>query len=141
MKNLSSLQKWANVYFVLFFVIFSLNYIPIIHDSQGQMFGLFKLDLIDDFVHLISAIWAAFSAQHSEFRSRQYFRLFGAFYLLDGLVCFIFKQCILDLSIISHCSEIQFVSGASFYTRMLINGPHILIGSIALILGFIWNRK
>lgn len=131
----SLIQKLAFVYSVLFFSVVLLNYIPAIHDEQGQMFGLFHLDLIDDLLHLGSALWALIAGWYSIKATTFYFRWFGSAYLLDGIVGIFVGKGLLDFGIFSSNPAI-----AEFATRIAVNVPHILIGGSMVIIGFVLSK-
>ena len=137
----SLLQKLAFGYFLLFISVVSLNYIPTIHDDQEMMFGLFKLDLIDDILHLLTAIWALVAGFYSFGAARFYFRAFGIFYALDGVLCTIFGQCLADFTLFTHSHEITFLSTGNLMERLLLNGPHMVIGGLAIYFGFGLSRR
>lgn len=141
MKKFNLIQKLALGYAFLFLFVISLNFIPQIHDADGYMFGLFKLDLIDDLLHFASGIWALGAGLHSFRQSTIYFKYFGLFYFLDGIICTFFEKCILDFTIFTHTHEVSLVSSANITERLLINGPHLLLGGVALYIGFILCKK
>jgi hypothetical protein len=141
MKKFNLIQKLALLYAFLFLFVISLNFIPQIHDADGYMFGLFKLDLIDDLLHLASGLWALGAGLHSFAQSRIYFRIFGVFYFLDGIICTIFEKCILDFTIFTHVHEISYLSNSNIIERLLINGPHLMLGGIAIYIGFSLSKK
>jgi hypothetical protein len=132
----SPIQKISFVYAAMFFVIFFMNYVPAFHDESGRMFGLFKLDTIDDVLHLGSAIWALAAGLYSAGATVFYFRWFGLAYLLDGLVGFFFGRGYLNGEI--------FTLGplaASWPTKLGLSGPHILIGGTLVLFGFVLSKK
>ncbi len=135
------IQRIAFAYSVIFFSVVLVNAIPFIHDEQGLMFGLFKLDLIDDLLHLGSALWALVASLHSARQSIVYFKVFGIFYVLDGIICFLFGQCLLDVTIITHVHEVSLVSFTTLFERTLINVPHLVLGAIAVYVGFRMSPK
>lgn len=136
MKTFNWLQKMALFYSVMFFGIVGLNAIPAIHDEHGLMFGLFRLDLIDDALHLASAVWALVAGWHSVRATVYYFKWFGAAYLLDGLMGLAIGKGYLDLGIFMSEPAV-----ADFATRIAVNIPHIMIGGTAVIIGFFLSRK
>ena len=132
----TSLQKLAWLYAGLFVFIVALNYVPFLKDDQGRLCGLFKLDWWDDALHLGSGLWAAVAAWRSAYASRKYFQIFGPVYLLDGIVGLIFGQAYLDLGI--------FLFGPADYpliSRIGANAPHILIGGIAVYIGYVLSKR
>ena len=123
------------MYAGLFFFVVLLGYIPGL-TWNGHLFGLFDIDPIDDILHLASAIWAAFAAWHSLRYSIFYFKAFGILYCLDGVIGLIFGNGYLDLAI--------FLNGPTvldFGTKIAINTPHILIGGLAVFIGFVLSKK
>lgn len=140
-KKLNIVQKAAWVYAVGFFAIVSLNYIPFIHDAEGNMFGLFRLDLIDDLVHLFTAIWAGYAAFKSFSHSVIFFKVFGTFYFLDGIVCLIGGQCIADFTFFINSNEISILSASNLVERFFLNIPHIIIGAVAIYVGFKMSKR
>ncbi len=126
------IQKLAWGYAALFLFVVALGYIPGLTNDQGQLLGLFRIELKDDLLHLGSAIWAAAAAWLSTRASIFYFRLFGLLYALDGVVGLIFGQGYLDFGI--------FLFGPAALdlgTRIAANTPHMLIGGIAVVIGFV----
>ncbi len=136
MKTMSRLQKIAIFYSLLFFGVVGLNWMPGIHDEQGRMFGLFKLDPIDDALHLGSALWASLAGWHSARAAVFYFKWFGLAYFLDGLVGLVVGKGYLDLGVLSSEPAI-----ADFGTRVAVNVPHLALGGSAMIIGFVLSRK
>ena len=120
---------WA--YFALFLLVVAIGYVPAFEDEQGRLFGLFTLDLYDDSLHLASGLWAGAAAWHSAGAARTYFRLFGPLYFLDGLVGLAVGSGYLDGGI--------FLYGPldlPLVTRFFANLPHLLIGGIAIWVGY-----
>jgi len=136
MKTFHWLQKIAFFYAAMFVGIVALNAMPGIHDHQGLMFGLFRLDFIDDALHLASGVWALSAAWHSLRATVFYFKWFGAAYLLDGLMGLAIGKGYLDFGIFTSEPAV-----AEFGTRLAVNVPHITIGGTAVILGFFLSRK
>ena len=115
---------WA--YFALFLLVVAIGYVPAFEDSDGNLFGLFKLDLYDDSLHLASGLWAGIAAWLSRRAAVNYFRLFGPLYFLDGVFGFFTGSGYLDGGI--------FLYGPldlPLETRFFANLPHLLIGGIA----------
>lgn len=134
-KNINFFQKAAWVYAFMFFFIASLAYLPGLADENGVLFGLFSLDIWDDLLHFFSGVWAAVAAYVSVRASVNYFKIFGLIYGLDGVVGLIFGQAYLDAGL--------FIYGPTplpFMTRFLANLPHILIGGLAVFIGFYLTR-
>jgi hypothetical protein len=135
-RGLHVMQKWAWVYALLFFLVVAVGYVPGFTNAEGALFGLFSIQLVDDALHLGSAIWAALAAWRSAYASTLYFKLFGTIYFLDGVVGLIFGQAFLDGGI--------FINGPAsldFMTRLATNIPHLVIGGTAVVLGFVVARR
>jgi hypothetical protein len=135
-RGLHIMQKWAWVYAVLFFAVVAVGYVPAFNDAQGNLFGLFSLQLIDDALHAGSGIWAALAAWRSAWASMLYFRLFGTVYFLDGVVGLIFGRAYLDGGIFTDGP-----ANLDIMTKIATNLPHIVIGGTAVILGFVVARR
>lgn len=138
--KISLIQKLAYIYSIMFFAIVALNYVPGIHDANGNMFGLFKLDPIDDALHLATAVWAVIAAWHSFKQSSLYFKIFGVFYFSDGILCMIFGQCLGDFTLFTHQHDIVLLNASNFMERLPLNVPHMVIGGLAILIGF-WLSK
>ena len=125
---------WA--YFLLFLLVVAVGYLPAFEDEQGNLFGLFKLDLYDDSLHLASGVWAGVAAWLSRRAAVNYFRLFGPLYFVDGVFGFFTGSGYLDGGI--------FLYGAldlPLQTRFFANLPHLLIGGIAIVVGYALARR
>lgn len=133
---MDSMRKLAWLYAAMFLAIASLSYIPGLKDDQGLLFGLFSLQLHDDLLHAGSALWAALAAMRSTWASRFYFQLFGLVYFFDGIVGLLFGEAYLDLGILRHGPQ-----DYSWAHKIGANIPHILIGGIAVLIGFVLFRQ
>ncbi len=130
-------QKYAIGYAILFFAVVAIGYVPGFTDSNGNLFGLFSLQWWDDALHGFSGIWALAAAMISQRASTLYFRLFGALYLFDGVLGFLTGQGCLDGGIfINGIDAIIGVSDVEFPARFFANLPHLIIGGIAVWIGF-----
>ncbi len=123
----------AFAYAVILTLVASLNYLPIpgLVDDQGRTFGIFALDIFDDALHLVSALWALAAALISVRASRMFLILFGALYLLDGVLGAFTGSGFLDLGIFTWG-----VLDIPFTLKLLSSLPHILLGGFALAVGF-----
>lgn len=131
------LQKISLGYFAVLLAAASLNYIPGLTDDQGLAFGIFALDLLDDALHVASAIWALFAVLRGPGAAKMFLVLFGALYLGDGVFGFFTGYGYLDFGIFNNASE-----GLSFTLfRVLANLPHIALGGFALWAGLHWDRR
>lgn len=130
------IQKLAVFYFIMFFAVVSMNYVPAFHDANGMMFGLFSLQWWDDLLHGFSGVWAGIAAFVSHRQSVLYFKLFGAVYLFDGVLGLTTGSGCLDAGI--------FLNGIrtdiEFPTRVMANLPHLAIGGFAVFVGY-WLSK
>ena len=134
--KLTPTQKLAWFYAAMFFVIGSLRYIPFINDAQGYTLGIFKLEWYDDLLHYGSGLWAAIAAWRSHKDSVFYFKLFGIIYGLDGVMGLLLGQGYLDGGI--------FINGytpLSWGFKIAANIPQIVIGGIAVIIGFVFSKR
>lgn len=136
MRKYTIIQKFAWFYSALFLFVVALGYIPGFTNEEGLLFGLFKIDPYDDFLHLASGIWAGIAAWYSLRASMFYFKLFGALYGLDGVVGLITERGYLDFGLFLHDPV-----GLDFGTRLAANMPHIVIGGAALLIGFVISRR
>lgn len=135
-KEINDLRKLGWLYALMFFVVASLDYIPGLTDGQGNLFGLFSLDLYDNSLHFASGLWAAIAAWHSTRATLFYFKTFGIVYGLDGVAGLIFGQGYLDGGIFLYG-----VTPLDFGVRFAANLPHIMIGGVAVLIGFVFSRK
>src|SRR3712207_9571352 len=83
-RRMHVMQALAWGYAAMFLSVVLVGYLPGLKNSQGQLLGLFRIELIDDALHLGSAIWAALAAWISARASTFYFKAFGSMYLLAG---------------------------------------------------------
>jgi hypothetical protein len=124
------------IYFLMFLVVVAIGYLPAFEDEQGNLFGLFKLDLYDDSLHLASGVWAGVAAWLSRRAAVNYFRLFGPLYFLDGVFGLFTGSGYLDGGI--------FLYGPldlPLETRFFANLPHLLIGGTAAFVGYVLARR
>lgn len=135
-SGLHVMQKWAWVYAGLFLFVVAIGYVPAFNDAQGNLFGLFSLQLVDDALHLGSGIWAALAAWRSAYASTLYFRIFGIVYFMDGVVGLVFGRAYLDGGLL-----IDGPAPLDFMTKLATNLPHLVIGGTAVFLGFIVARR
>lgn len=133
---MNPIRKWAWGYAALFVAVVALGYIPGLTDEHGALLGLFHIELKDDLLHLGSALWAAIAAWHSTAAARFYFRLFGLIYFFDGVSGLLFGQGYLDFGIFLHGP-----TQLDLATRIGANIPHLLIGGIAILVGFVFSRS
>ena len=133
-EKLVRAMGWA--YALLFIGVTALGYIPPFLDEHGNLFGLFKLQWWDDALHLGSGVWAAIAAYTSYNATRTYFRIFGPLYFLDGVLGLLTGMGYLDLGIVLHGP-----ADLPLATRIAMNVPHIAIGGIAVLVGYLVARR
>ncbi len=133
---MSLLQKISLGYFGALLGAASLNYIPGLVDPDGLAFGIFALDIYDDGLHLVSALWALAGALISHRAARIFLIGFGAVYLGDGLLGLATGSGYLDLGILNNG-----VLDLAFTFKIFANAPHIGLGGIALLSGLFLGRR
>ena len=133
---MKTVRAFAWAYALLFVGVTALGYIPAFLDAQGNLFGLFKLQWWDDALHLGSGLWAAIAAWTSYGASRTYFRIFGPLYFLDGVLGLLTGSGYLDLGIILHGPMAM-----PLQTRIAMNVPHIMIGGVAVLVGYALAKR
>ena len=131
-----NIRLCAWIYALLFVLVTALGYIPGFTDDKGLLFGLFSLQLHDDLLHLASGVWAGVAAWQSTQASILYFKLFGALYGLDGILGLATGHGYLDLGILLHDPV-----SLDLWTRIAANIPHILIGGLAVYIGFFLSKS
>jgi hypothetical protein len=119
-------------YFITLALVASLNYLPIpgLIDAEGRTFGIFALDVYDDALHLVSALWALGAALVSARASRMFLILFGALYLADGVLGAFTGSGFLDLGIFTWG-----VLDIPVSLKILSSLPHLILGGFALFIG------
>jgi hypothetical protein len=133
---MKTVRAFAWAYALLFVGVTALGYIPAFLDDQGNLFGLFKLQWWDDALHLGSGLWAAIAAYTSYSASRTYFRVFGPLYFLDGVLGLLTGMGYLDLGIFLHGPM-----AIPLETRNAMNVPHIAIGGVAILVGYVLAKR
>ena len=132
----NTIQKFAWVYALMFFILGSLSYIPFINDANGVTLGIFKLEWYDNLLHYASGAWAAVAAWRSFKDSTFYFKLFGIIYGLDGVMGFFLGQGYLDAGIF-----LKGITPLDWGFKFFANIPHIAIGGIAVFIGFVLSKR
>ena len=111
------------------------DYIPAFLDSEGRVFGLFKLDIYKDALHIASGAWAFFAAVLSRRASLSFLRIFGSLYFLDGVAGCFTGSGFLDLSILT-----QGILNNPPLTKFLSSVPHLWLGGIGIVAGWFGER-
>jgi len=126
------LKLLAWVYAAGFVGIFLITHAPGLTDARGYLLGLFKIDPIDDIVHLLSGLAGGIVAMWAPGSIRTYLQWIGLLYGLDAVAGLTQGRGLLDLSIFT-----QGVGTPDFsLTNFLVNLPHIVLAGIALVFGF-----
>ncbi len=129
-------QGLAWFYCALFVFVLLVTNLPGLADAEGRNLGLFKIDPIDNVIHGLSGVWAAYGAWRSPGASRFYFRAFGLFYTLDAFIGLFTGYATIDL--LTHFSP---APGYSMLDNIVVsiaaNLPHFVIGPVALMVGFL----
>jgi len=126
------LTTLAWVYTVGFVGVFLITHAPGFTDADGFLFGLFKIDPIDDVVHLLSGLVGAVVALRARNWIRTYLLWVGILYGLDAVIGLTQSRGLLDLSIFMQGMGTPDFSGKNF----AVNLPHIVLAGIALVFGF-----
>jgi hypothetical protein len=126
------LKKLAWLYTFGFLGIFILCHTPPLNDEQGRLLGLFKIDPIDDIVHLLSGLAGALVAWAAPGWIPLYFKIIGILYELDAVVGMTMSRGLLDLSVFTLGPGSPDFSP----TNWALNLPHIVLAGIALWIGF-----
>lgn len=133
---MTTVQKLGWVYCVGFVLVVASGHFPPFLDEQGRQFGLFTLDLYDDFLHLASGVWAGIAAWTGYGAARSYFRLFGPLYFADAMLGLATGSGYLDGGIFLYGPVDQPLT-----IRFLANLPHIVIGGAAIWIGYRLARR
>jgi hypothetical protein len=127
-----TLVKLAWLYTAGFIGIFIITHTPALTDDQGLSFGLFKIDPIDDIVHLISGVIGFIVAWKAQSYIPLYFKVIGIAYLGDAIVGMTMSRGLLDGSVFT-----QGPGGPDFsVTNWALNLPHIILSGLAIVIGF-----
>ena len=125
------LRKLAWWYTAGFLGIFLICHTPGFTDADGRLFGLFRIDPIDDFVHLLSGIAGALVAWRAPGHIPLYFIIIGILYNADAVVGMTTSRGLLDLSVFRLGP-----GGPDFsLTNWALNMPHIVLATLALWIG------
>jgi len=111
------------------------DYVPAFIDSEGKVFGLFKLDIYKDALHVASGLWALIAALLSRRASILFLKIFGTLYFLDGVMGTVTGSGFLDLSIIT-----QGVLDNPPLIKLFSSVPHLFLGAFGVIAGWFGER-
>jgi hypothetical protein len=138
MKNVSMdrIRKIAVGFSLVLGAVTALNYIPGLTDAQGLTFGIFKLNLFNDVLHGTSALWAAIAAWHSRTSAEIFLKAFGTLYFIDGVMGVLWGSGFLDLGII-----LNGVLAQPLTFKLLASAPHLVLGGVAMISGFVLAKR
>lgn len=120
----------------LFFAAIT-NYVPAFVDAEGRVFGLFRLDIYKDALHLASALWALAAVLLGRAASVSFLRLFGTLYFLDGVCGVLTGASFLDLSLFIHGIARDMPWMISFLSSV----PHLLLGGFGIVAGWLGARR
>jgi hypothetical protein len=130
--QLRTLRKLAWVYAAGFLGVFLVTHAPFLTDANGLSFGLFKIDPVDDFVHLLSGVAGVIVAWWATSLIPLFFKTVGVLYMADAVVGMAMSRGLLDGSVFT-----QGPLGPDLgLTNWALNLPHIIISGVALIIGF-----
>src|SRR4029077_16629677 len=89
--KISTIQKIALGYGLLFLGVYALDYVPGTMDANGKMFGLFSMTPLVDAGHLALGALAVICALTSKKATRLYFWFLGVVYGID-VVTYVFTH-------------------------------------------------
>jgi Domain of unknown function (DUF4383) len=111
------------------------DYIPAFIDAQGKVFGLFKLDIYKDALHVASGLWALIAALMSRRAATMFLKIFGTLYFLDGVMGTFTGSGFLDLSIVA-----QGVLDIPVTIKFFSSVPHLFLGAFGIAAGWFGDR-
>jgi len=111
------------------------DYIPAFIDAQGKVFGLFKLDIYKDALHVASGLWALIAALMSRRAATMFLKIFGTLYFLDGVMGTFTGSGFLDLSIVT-----QGVLDIPVTIKFFSSVPHLFLGAFGIATGWFGDR-
>lgn len=123
-------------YALLFCAVVAVGYVPAFIDQNNMILGLFQRTWYADGLHLASALWAAVAAVMSSRAALSFFRIFGPLYFLDGVLGLLTGSGYLDFGIF-----IYGIQSLPLSTRFFANVPHLVIGGVALLIGYGLGRR
>jgi Domain of unknown function (DUF4383) len=112
--------------FLIFAVV--VGHVPAFLDADGRTFGIFKLNLFNDVLHSVSALWALAAALTSHRAAKFFLTYFGILYFADGALGLLTGSGYLDLGIIRNG-----LLDLPFSFKIFANTPHLGLGGIAIL--------
>jgi Domain of unknown function (DUF4383) len=108
-----------------------LNYIPGLTDEHGRAFGIFALDIHDEVLHFVLALFALVAALRSRQAARSFLLIFGIAYFGDGLLGLLTGYGFLDLGVFTN----RLLGMDLSLTRIAANLPSMAFGGLAIAAG------
>ncbi|HZL92513.1 MAG TPA: hypothetical protein VFB99_02675 [Vicinamibacterales bacterium] len=136
-QSLWTIRNLTWAYLLLFVLLVGMNYMPFIVAENGKVFGFFRLEHAGNVLHVISGIWALLAALTTRGAQLFYFRVFGTAYFIDGVVGVSFGSAYLNGNIF----DSSHTPVADMATRFVVNTPHLVIGGLAMFIGFYLCKK
>ena len=137
MLNKLRIETWAYLYGMLFFILIGLNFLSFLFREDGKLIGGFAFGDNANILHVLSGMWALTALWYSRNAILYYFKIFGTLYLLDDLVGLVVGKTFLNLNLF----DPQIQAHGDMLTRIILTSPHIIIGGLAMLLGFIFYKK
>ena len=134
--NRFTLQQITWAYFLMFVFLVGMNYVPFFYAENGRVFGMFRLEPIANWLHVLSGVWALLAVLKSRAACLFYFRAFGTAYFIDGMSGVVFGKAYLNLRLFDPAA----IPVVEMSTRLILNTPHLVIGGLAIIIGFVWYK-
>jgi hypothetical protein len=131
---MTGLRLVAFLYFLVLLLAAALNYLPFIPVTDGKTFGIFALDIYDDALHFVSALWAGIAAWLGARAARAFLLTFGTLYFADGLLGLITGSGYLDLGIVNYG-----IQDLPFGFKVMANLPHLGLGGLAILSGLVFR--
>jgi arginine exporter protein ArgO len=115
--------RWATIGFALLFtLVVAMGYVPsfitAVHGEERMLFDLFKISLLDDITHGITALAALAAALHSRRASLLFLTAFGFYYALDAIFFLTYGMA----------------SQQAPLSNVMLNAPHVGISTAMLFL-------
>ena len=115
--------RWVTFGFALLFtVVVAMGYVPsfitAVHGEERTMFDLFKISLLDDITHGVTALAALVAGLTSRRASLLFLTAFGFYYALDAIF-------FLTYGAASHQAALA---------NLMLNAPHVAISTVMLLL-------